>query len=75
MDSDFLGVACKTCNQEVFRVLEGQCFPCWRGAGEEVLEDIEYKAVLPKLRKEADKHGLWSWPKKRKKSASASKPG
>ena len=75
MDSDFLGVACKTCNEEVFRVLEGRCFRCWRGDNVEAVEEIEYKAVLPKLRKEAEKHGLWSWPKQRKNSASARKPG
>ena len=75
MDSDFLGVACKTCSEEVFRVLEGRCFRCWRSDNLEAVEDIESKAVLPKLRKEADKHGLWSWPKKRKKSASARKRG
>jgi hypothetical protein len=70
MNSDFLGVACKTCNEEVFRVLEGRCFRCWRGDNLETVEDIEYKAVLPTLNKKAEKHGLWVFPKKRKKSRS-----
>ena len=66
----YAGVLCSTCGEEVYRILEGRCFKCWRGDNLGAVEDIEYKAMRPKLQREAEKHGLWSWPKKRKKSAS-----
>ena len=69
MNDPWAGVICSQCGEEVYRILEGRCFRCWRGDNLEAVEDIEYKAVLPKLRKEAGKHGLWVYPKKRKKSA------
>ena len=69
------GVICTQCGDEVYRILEGRCFRCVRGDNLEAVEDIEYKAMRPSLQGEARRHGLWVWPKKRKKSASGRNRG
>jgi hypothetical protein len=39
------GVLCSQCGEEVYRILEGRCFPCWRNDNLVTVEEIETKAM------------------------------
>ena len=39
------GVLCSQCGGEVYRILEGRCFPCWRNDNLVTIEEIETKAM------------------------------